>query len=108
MAAGYVIAILIVAIGALVAIRNMNRRKQLLGITSAFFTQKRFHDDRAEYRSNNGSDDGHDRPADLHAKVIAKLEAKANGQHVGDQKKILFEALHDPYLTHSLGLCKQR
>jgi len=27
MAAGYVIAILIVAIGALVAIRNMNRRK---------------------------------------------------------------------------------
>ena len=108
MAAGYVIAILIVAIGAMVAIRNMNRRKQLLGITSAFLTQKRFHDDGAEHRSNDGSDDGHDGPANLHPKVIAKLEAKANSQHVGDQKKILFEALHDFYLTHSLGLCKQR
>ena len=107
MAAGYAIAILIVAIGAMVAIRNMNRRKQLLGITSAFHTQKRFHDDGAKHRSNDGSDDGHDGPADLHTKVIAKLEAKANSQHVGDQKKILFEALHDSYLTHSLGLCKQ-
>ena len=107
MAAGYVIAILIVAIGALVAIRNMNRRKQLLGIAPAFLTQKRFYDDGAEHRSNDGSDDCHDGPADLHPKVIAKLEAKANGQHVGDQKKILFEALHDSYLTHSLGVCKQ-
>ena len=106
MAAGYVIAILIVAIGAMVAIRNMNRRKQLLGITSAFFTQKRFHDDGAEHRSNNGSDDGHDRPADLHAKVIAKLQAKANGQQVGDQKKIVFGAFHQHYLTHSFGLSK--
>ena len=101
MAAGYRIAILIVAIGALVAIRNMNRRKQLLGIAPAFLTQKRFHDDGAKYSANDGSDDSHDGPADLHPKVIAKLEAKANGQHVGDQKKILFEALHDPYLTHS-------
>ena len=108
MAAGYVIAILIVAIGAMVVIRNMNRRKQLLGIAPAFLTQKGFHDDGAEHRSNDGSDDGHDGPANLHPKVIAKLQAKANSQHVGDQKKILFEALHDFYLTHSLGLSKQR
>ena len=108
MAAGYVIAILIAAIGALVAIRNMNRRKQLLGIAPAFLAQKRFHDDGAKYSANDGSDDGHDGPANLHAKVIAKLQAKANSQHIGDQKKILFEALHVFYLTHSLGLCKQR